>query len=137
MSALRGARESPDANAINVTTGPSKPTAESATHWPCGVTLRETRPMLNTAQQERILRQAGIAVPEHPCPVQPMRMAQQQGVLSGALDEASEQASARWTRTIDTLFVQFNAERAARSLRVFEEARRFEALRHASARRAR
>jgi hypothetical protein len=41
-------------------------------------------------------------------------------------------AAEQWARTIDTLFVEYSAARAARSLRDAEEARQLGALRRAS-----
>jgi hypothetical protein len=91
--------------------------------------------MLSTDQKETILRRAGVAVPARPS----RRSSDQQqqadaGSISGQNIQAGGQqdAARRWARTIDALFVEYSAIRAARSLRDAEEARLLGALRHAS-----
>src|SRR4030095_14738789 len=86
--------------------------------------LQETN-MLTTEQKETILRRAGIAVPDYPAP---SSQAQQmmQGVVPARgpirADAAHEAAATQWARTIDALYVEYAAARAARSLREAEEA---------------
>ena len=79
--------------------------------------------MLTTDQKETILRRAGIAVPVFPS----SRATDQQQQADG-----EQNAAQRWARTIDTLFVEYSAARAARSLRDAEETRQLGALRRAS-----
>ena len=74
--------------------------------------------MLTTDQKETILRRAGVAVPAFPSRY--------------SSDQQHQSAAAQWARTIDTLFVEYSAARAARSLRDAEEARQLGALRRAS-----
>ena len=89
--------------------------------------------MLTTEQKETILRKAGVAVPV--CPVGGSAVPQQVQVtppLEEGLSAGKREAIDQWTRTIDTLFVEYSAARAARSLRHAEEARIRDALRQAS-----
>ena len=91
--------------------------------------------MLTTDQKETILRRAGVAVPAFPSPRssdQPQQ-ADAEPILKHNMQAHGQQnAAERWARTIDALFVEYSAARAARSLRDAEEARRLAALRHAS-----
>ena len=96
--------------------------------------------MLTTDQKEKILRQAGMTVPDYPrLPAQARQPQLQQGA---ALQRNALQADAgtaadpvaQWATAIDTLFVQYSAERAARSLREAEQARQLDALRSSSTR---
>ena len=91
--------------------------------------------MLTTDQKETILRRAGVAVPASPA-----RHSSDQQHQSDAEPSLKENmqvdgrriAAEQWARTIDTLFVEYSAARAARSLRDAEEARQLGALRRAS-----
>jgi len=80
--------------------------------------------MLTTDQKETILRRAGVAVPAFPSP----RASDQQQHQADDPQNAAEHRA----RTIDTLFVEYSAARAARSLREAEEIRQLVALRRAS-----
>ena len=91
--------------------------------------------MLTTDQKETILRRAGVAVPARPsgrsCDQQ--QQADAGSILGDKMQAGGQQdAAGRWARTIDALFVEYSAARAARSLRDAEEARLLGALRHAS-----
>ncbi|MEP6721162.1 MAG: hypothetical protein ABJA77_06945 [Variovorax sp.] len=79
--------------------------------------------MLTTDQKETILRRAGVAVPAFPSP----GCADQQHQA-----DCEPSAARRWARTIETLFVEYSAARAAKSLRDAEETRQLGALRRAS-----
>ena len=83
--------------------------------------------MLTTDQKETILRRAGVAVPAFPSPRASDQQQQQQQQADGPKNAAEQ-----WARTIDTLFVEYSAARAARSLREAEETRQLGALREAS-----
>jgi len=65
--------------------------------------------MLTTAQKADILRKSGCAVP------------------------IAEEPSTAWSHAVDTLFVEYVAARAAKSLRDAEEARQLDRLRCMSA----
>lgn len=95
--------------------------------------------MLTTDQKETILRKAGVTVPAFP--THPLR-AKEHDQLEGARDPtkdlaegaAKRAAAAEWAKAIDTLYVEYSAARAAKSLRDAEEAQRLGELRQASAR---
>lgn len=72
--------------------------------------------MLTTAHKANILRRAGVAVP-------PAAMT---FLLT---QEQRAQAMQQWESTIDNLFVEYAAARAAKSLRDAEEARQLSMLR--------
>ena len=94
--------------------------------------------MLTTEQKEKILRLAGIKVPDYPRPEAAVHSTQQQqGTSNLSPTGPSAQAAAQWTKAIETLFVQYSAERAARSLRESEEARQLDMLQRAQVRRPR
>jgi len=91
--------------------------------------------MLTTDQKETILRRAGVAVPARPsgrsCDQQ--QQADAGSILGDKMQAGGQQdVAGRRARTIDALFVEYSAARAARSLRDAEEARLLGALRHAS-----
>ena len=95
--------------------------------------------MLTTDQKETILRKAGFAVPAFP--TRPLRAREHdQPEHAGAPtkdlgeDAAMRAAAAEWVKTIDTLYVEYSAARAAKSLRDADEAQRLCELRQASAR---
>lgn len=91
--------------------------------------------MLTTDQKETILRRAGVAVPASPAsrPSDPQHQAGAEPSLKRNMQaEGRRTAAEQWARTIDTLFVEYSAARAARSLRDAEEARQLGALRRAS-----
>lgn len=93
--------------------------------------------MLTTDQKETILRRAGVAVPAFPAsrPSDPQHQARAEPSLNSNMQvegEGRRTAAEQWARTIDTLFVEYSAARAARSLRDAEEARQLGALRRAS-----
>lgn len=95
--------------------------------------------MLTTDQKETILRKAGVAVPGFPAGRVLAKNHDQLEHAGPAPKDQGEGAARRapaaeWARTIDTLYVEYSAARAAKSLRDAEEARRLDALRHASAR---
>lgn len=75
--------------------------------------------MLTLDQKETILRRAGVVVPDFP-PAVPNDMA-------AVRREAIEQ----WGRTIETLYVEYVARRAAKSLRDAEDQRQLSAIRAA------
>lgn len=91
--------------------------------------------MLTTDQKETILRRAGVAVPASPAR-RPSDQEHQSGaepILKDTLQaDGRQQTAQQWARTIDTLFVEYSAARAARSLRDAEEARQLGALRRAA-----
>ena len=84
--------------------------------------------MLTTDQKEAILRRAGVTVPAFPSPRARDQQQQQQQQQADGPEDAAKQ----WARTIDTLFAEYSAARAARSLREAEETRQLGALRRAS-----
>lgn len=91
--------------------------------------------MLTTDQKETILRRAGVAVPVRPChrASGQQQQADAEPILANNLHEGGQQTAAgRWARSIDALFVEYSAARAAKSLRDAEEARRLGTLRRAS-----
>lgn len=73
--------------------------------------------MLTNDQKETILRRAGVTVPDYPS-----------RETSAA---ARREALAQWTRSIETLYVEYVARRAAKSLRDAEAARQLSALQRA------
>ncbi|CAN7775334.1 hypothetical protein LJR084_007850 [Variovorax sp. LjRoot84] len=91
--------------------------------------------MLTTDQKETILRRAGVAVPAFPSrrPSDQQQQSDAEPILKGRmLADGRQKAVEHWARTIDALFVEYSAARAARSLRDAEEARQLGALRHAA-----
>lgn len=92
--------------------------------------------MLTTDQKETILRRAGVAVPAFPSrrpSDQQQHQSDAEPILKGNMQADGRQKPAeQWARTIDALFVEYSAARAARSLRDAEEARQLGALRHAA-----
>lgn len=91
--------------------------------------------MLTTDQKETILRRAGVAVPAFPSRYSGNQQHQSdtEPILKSNMQaERRQTAAEQWARTIDTLFVEYSAARAARSVRDAEEARQLGALRHAS-----
>lgn len=84
--------------------------------------------MLTTDQKEVILRRAGVAIPAFPVRNLPSQPQQQQGDPSPLgrmrLQAGAEPRTAvdQWSRTIDALFAEYSADRAARSLREADEA---------------
>ncbi len=98
--------------------------------------------MLTTDQREAILRKAGVAVPDFPAenprigPAHPG--ARGNAVLPGkrAMSQSRREALERWTASIEALYVEYVARRAAKSLRDAEEARQLSMLRGAAQRSA-
>jgi len=91
--------------------------------------------MLTTDQKEAILRRAGVAVPALPShrSSDQQQQADAEPILKGDVQaDGRHNAAERWARTIDALFVEYSAARAARSLREAEAARQLGALRQAS-----
>ncbi|MDR6860959.1 hypothetical protein [Variovorax guangxiensis] len=91
--------------------------------------------MLTTDQKETILRRAGVAVPAFPAsrPSDQQHQSDAEPILQRNMQlDARRIAAEQWAKTIDTLFVEYSAARAARSLRDAEEARQLGALRRAS-----
>jgi hypothetical protein len=88
--------------------------------------------MLTTDQKETILRRAGVAVPAFPFHRPSDRQqSDAEPILKGNMQaDGRQKAAEQWARTIDALFVEYSATRAARSLRDAEEARQWAALRH-------
>ncbi|RZL86611.1 MAG: hypothetical protein EOP82_29325 [Variovorax sp.] len=93
--------------------------------------------MLTTDQKEAILRRAGVSVPD-----QPAGAADASARELEASDVATEndgtraptshqEATALWAQTIETLYVEYGARRAAKSLRDAEDARQLDALQRA------
>jgi hypothetical protein len=82
--------------------------------------------MLTTVQKESILRRAGLTVPVFPFG---NGVGQQQQADGAPIVRHTLQADARqdpqehWARTIDALFAEYSAARAARSLREAELSR--------------
>ncbi|MDM0109375.1 hypothetical protein QTH97_30925 [Variovorax sp. J22R24] len=88
--------------------------------------------MLTTDQKEAILRSAGVAVPDRAA-VDADARALEGARLQAAKDgqgaaRSPREATSQWARTIETLYVEYVARRAAKSLRDAEEARQFGAL---------
>lgn len=91
--------------------------------------------MLTIEQKETILRRAGVAVPAFSSrrASNQQQQADAKPILKEDMQADGQQNTAeRRARTIDALFVEYSAARAARSLRNAEEARQLSALRHAS-----
>lgn len=93
--------------------------------------------MLTTDQKESILRKAGVLVPPFPArrwPVQERYLREGACMPKEELEADAEQRAAAdaWARAIQTLYVEFTAARAARSLREAEQARSDQALQRAS-----
>jgi len=86
--------------------------------------------MLTTDQKETILRKAGVTVPAFPFGASGD---QQQQADARPIVKRALQADARpdphdhWARTIDALFAEYSAARAARSLLESDLARRRDA----------
>ncbi|MDM0078475.1 hypothetical protein QTH90_28990 [Variovorax sp. J2P1-59] len=96
--------------------------------------------MLTIDQKERILRQAGVAVPDFP-PGHARTAARNPDVGEKAMSskarmppEARQEAVAQWAASIEALYVEYVAKRAAKSLRDAEDARRLGMLREAAQR---
>jgi len=73
-------------------------------------------------------------VPDFPRPevvADAQRLEQAAGALSPP--DSGADAATQWANAIDTLFVQYTAERAARSLREAEQVRQLASLRRAQA----
>lgn len=81
--------------------------------------------MLTTEQKEKILRSAGVTVPDYPRQDADTLAGQQQqqGTANPLHGRFAAAAEAQWRDAIDTLFVTFAAGRAARSLRESGQAR--------------
>jgi len=83
--------------------------------------------MLTTDQKETILRRAGVTVPAFPFG---SGHDQQQQADARPIVQPDRQADARhdpqqaWARTIDALFAEYSAARAAQSLHEAEQHRR-------------
>ena len=90
--------------------------------------------MLTTAQKETILRRAGVAVPAFPSrnTSEQQPQADAEPILKENMQADGRQNTAEhWVRTIDALFVEYSAARAARSLRDAEAIRQLSRLREA------
>jgi hypothetical protein len=92
--------------------------------------------MLTPEQKETILRKAGVAVPAFPSrnvAGQQQQQADGERILKqDAQVDGRHDPFEQWVRTIDALFVEYTAARAAKSLRDAEEIRRLAALRQPS-----
>ena len=92
--------------------------------------------MLTTDQKEAILRKAGVAVPDFPpgdLEAQARGPDAHDKTMSPARQTAA-QAREQWAAIIGTLYVEYVARRAAKSLRDAEDARRLSMLREAGER---
>ncbi|MDM0052971.1 hypothetical protein [Variovorax sp. J22R115] len=96
--------------------------------------------MLTTDQKEAILRRAGVAVPDFPSGP-PRSKAQEPDARGNAawsgkrsVSGSRRAAIGQWAATIDALYVEYVARRAAKSLRDAEEARQLSLLRLAGQR---
>ncbi|MGO4392749.1 hypothetical protein AB4Z46_15480 [Variovorax sp. M-6] len=93
--------------------------------------------MLTTDQKEAILRRAGIAVPDFPPGhANTQKRNSDQPNTSMSPEQRGAQAARRvaieqWAATIDALYVEYVAARAAKSLRDAEEVRQLSMLRQA------
>src|SRR5580765_7335197 len=81
--------------------------------------------MLTTDQKEAILREAGVATPAFPSPGVLWRQQRQHDAAPGSrtnpqagMDPGT--AAKQWAHAINTLYVEYSAARAARSLRKAE-----------------
>lgn len=90
--------------------------------------------MLTTDQKEAILREAGVTTPVFPSPGVLWRQQRQHVAAPGSRTNPQAgmdlgTAAKQWAHAINTLFVEYSAARAARSLRKAEEARQLSVLR--------
>ena len=96
--------------------------------------------MLTIDQKETILRKAGVAVPEFPAghPGAKARGpdARDDPAVSGkrAQSESRRAAIEQWAASIEALYVEYVARRAAKGLRDAEDARQLTLLRRAGER---
>ncbi|MDM0110318.1 hypothetical protein QTH97_35905 [Variovorax sp. J22R24] len=98
--------------------------------------------MLTIDQKEKILRQAGGAVPDFP-PGHARTSARKPDMSEKAMSskarmppEARQEVVAQWAASIEALYVAYVARRAAKSLRDAEDARHLGMLREATRRSA-
>lgn len=90
--------------------------------------------MLTTSQKSHILAKAGVMVPPFPArrlPVQERHLLRGAKAPQDELDADAEQAVAvaQWHKLVESLYVEYSAARAARSLRESAEAERLRQLR--------
>ena len=91
--------------------------------------------MLTTDQKEAILRSAGVPVPDRPTGAAKASARKLDANGTGPAKHGNRapvtprQADGERARTIETLYVEYVARRAAKSLRDAEEARQLGALR--------
>jgi hypothetical protein len=96
--------------------------------------------MLTIDQKETILRKSGVAVPEFPSghPRSKARDPDASDSLAPSgkrsASESRRAAIEQWAATIDALYVEYVARRAAKSLRDAEDARQLSMLRLAGER---
>ena len=94
--------------------------------------------MLTTDQKEAILRSAGVSVPDPPPGAVGASAREPHGERRRTAKDGKEaatpsrEATRQWARTIETLFVEYAARRAAKSLRDAEEARQLTTLQRAA-----
>lgn len=93
--------------------------------------------MLTTDQKEAILRRAGVVVPDFP-PGHSKTIASERGAhdtsavqAGGSASNSSREPIGPWAETIETLYVEYVARRAAKSLRDSEDARQLSTLQQA------
>lgn len=96
--------------------------------------------MLTIDQKEAILRKSGVAVPEFPSG-HPRLQARDSDAIGNLAPSGKRSASElrraaieQWAATIDALYVEYVARRAAKSLRDAEDARQLSMLRLAGER---
>jgi hypothetical protein len=93
--------------------------------------------MLTTSQKSHILAKAGLVVPPFPArrlPVQERHLLRGARAPQDELDADAEQsvAVAQWHKLVESLYVEYSAARAAKSLRESAEAERMRQLRDAN-----
>jgi hypothetical protein len=93
--------------------------------------------MLTIDQKETILRKAGVAVPDLPSSTKAREPdARDDPAASGkrAQSESRRAAIEQWAASIEALYVEYVARRAAKGLRDAEDARQLSLLRRAGER---
>jgi hypothetical protein len=112
-------------------------TIDSMTHRALPETIWRRTSMLSHQKKAAILVKTGMAVPPYPVPRSPILTVLPGRDWDGAApawesDPEQVRAVAAWNRTIDGLFVDYAAARAAKSLRDSEQALQLERLRRAN-----
>jgi hypothetical protein len=93
--------------------------------------------MLTTSQKSHILTKAGVMVPPFPArrlPVQERHLLRGERAPQEERDADAEQSVAveHWRKLVESLYVEYSAARAAKSLRESAEAERLRELRDAN-----